>query len=71
MGNRIKALLVGQGIRQTEIAAALGITRSTVCGVVNGRKTSHSVQKYIAQKLGKDYANLWGHPEPDRTRKAA
>lgn len=66
MNRKIKALLVGQGIKQIDIAAALGVTKSTVCAVVNGRKTSHRVQKYIAQLLGKDYAKLWGQPRPNK-----
>lgn len=60
MSRKVKALLIRQGIKQTDIAKALGITRGTVSATINGHRESHNVKRYIAQLLNKDYVRLWG-----------
>lgn len=58
---KVKALLVEQGISQTELADEMGLSRVTVSGVLNGHQRSKKIQKFIADKLNRDYVKLWGH----------
>lgn len=58
--NKIKALLVEQGIKQAEIAAELNVSGSAVCGVIKRRFRSRLIEQYIAARLAIDYRVLWG-----------
>jgi transcriptional regulator with XRE-family HTH domain len=71
MNRKIKALLISRGIKQTDIAAALKLTKGTVCSTINGHRQSQRVKQYIATLLNKDYIALWGSPTPAKSRKRA
>lgn len=71
MNRKVKALLIGQGIKQIDIATALDLSKGTVSSVISGNRQSERVRIYVATLLNKDYAKLWGQPESSRTRKAA
>ena len=49
--NEIRAALILRGIRQTDIARSLGLTRYTVCNVIGGYRTSRRVKQKIADTL--------------------
>ena len=53
---RLRAALVEHGIRQSEIADALGVTRQTVSAVLGGRSTSSRVMTYIKDRLAEEAA---------------
>lgn len=44
---------------QTHIARELGVTRTMVCGVVNGRKRSRRIETAISQATGLPVTKLW------------
>lgn len=48
-----------KGVRQTDIARALGVAPSTVGNVIHGRITSHMVASHIAGLLGLELRDLW------------
>jgi transcriptional regulator with XRE-family HTH domain len=58
--NEIKSLMILKGIKQSSIAAQLGVLRSTVSGAVNGQRPSKRIQKAIAKALNESYKKLWG-----------
>ncbi len=47
----IKIELLKRGIKQVDIARDLGVSRSLVCHVINGRMKSARVEKYIRSLL--------------------
>jgi predicted transcriptional regulator len=53
---RIKAQLVYRGIRQVDIAKALGVTPTLICSVLAGRRRSPKVLSYIRELLNKKAA---------------
>lgn len=59
MNRKVKALLISRGIKQKDIAEALGVTHVAVTGVLNGHWSSERIQRYIADLLKKDYTKLW------------
>jgi len=57
--------LIQLGLRHTgrsmaQIARDLRLSRSMVCHVAKGRRTSKRVQRALARAVGEPYANLWG-----------
>jgi len=56
---RRKALMIQAGLSQAEVARNLDITRSTVCGVVSGKKKSRRIMRYIARRLGMKISDFW------------
>lgn len=60
MNLEVKVLMIKKRVSQTAIANKLGVKRSTVSGVVNGHRTSHRIQKAIADECGVSYRKLWG-----------
>lgn len=58
--NEIKSQMILKGIKQTDIAAKLGILRSSVSGAISGKRPSKRVQVAIAKALGLKYKNVWG-----------
>ena len=58
---KVKALLMEQGISQTELAEELGLRPCTISQVLNGHNRSKKIQRFIADKLKRDYVKLWGH----------
>ncbi len=58
--NEIKSHMILKGIKQSDIAAQLGIRRSSVSGAVNGQRPSRRIQKAIAKALNEDYDKVWG-----------
>lgn len=60
MNRTVRSLLVKNGIKHKEIAAALGLARPTVSGVISGHWRSENVERYIADLLKKDHKKLWG-----------
>lgn len=60
MNRKLKSLLVRKGIKQKEIADALGINRCVVSNVIAGRSQSRPVKRKIAEMLNADYHKLWG-----------
>ncbi|MBI4714410.1 MAG: helix-turn-helix transcriptional regulator [Nitrospirae bacterium] len=55
----IKILLLRNDIRQTDIARKLGLKKSTICRVINGKGKSRRVQAYIAAILRVPFQALW------------
>lgn len=60
MNRKVKALLIKKGIKQKQIADALGITPGTVSGAIGGHYESRPVKEKVAQLLQMDYEKLWG-----------
>lgn len=56
----IRALLVLNKIRASEIGDAVGVTRSMVARVINNLDKSRRVQEEIARRLNLPYDELWG-----------
>lgn len=53
---RIKAQLVYKGIKQKDIAKAIGVTPALICAVLAGRRRSPKVLSYIRDLLNKKAA---------------
>jgi predicted transcriptional regulator len=53
---RIKAQLVYRGIKQADIARALGVTPTMVCSVLAGRRRSPKIISYIRTLLDRKAA---------------
>lgn len=68
LNRKVKALMILEGISQTDIANQLGVKRCTVSGAVNGLRKSRHVQRAIATALGVDYEELWGEPPKPASR---
>ena len=49
---RIQYLLKCQGKKQKDVAAKLGVDKSTVSQVINGRRRSRRIEKALARILG-------------------
>lgn len=60
MSRKVKALLVEKGIKQKDIAAALGVTAGCVSGTISGRFQSLRIRKAVAKVLKMPYAKVWG-----------
>lgn len=56
---RRKVLMLEAGLSQAEVARSLNVKRSTVCGVVSGKKKSRRIMRYIARRLGMKMADFW------------
>lgn len=56
----VKAMLVRQRIKQSEIADELAVTRGAVSSVLNGHSNSRRIKKHIAERLNKPYERIWG-----------
>lgn len=67
MNNRVKSLLVLNGIKQVTIARELSVRPSSVSLIVSGKKTSKRIRKAIARMLKMKIEDLW----PANKRKAA
>ena len=59
--NKIKAMLVERGIKQSDIAKELGIARSSVGGAISGYRQhkSRRVHEAVAKRVGKPIEKLW------------
>ena len=68
MSCKIKSMMIAEGIKQVDIAAALGIKRCTVSNVISGRFQSRVIKNKIAEVLMVDVETLW---PPSERRKAA
>ena len=53
---KIKAMLVYRGIKQADIAKAVGVTPTMICSVLAGRRKSPKVLSYIRELLNKKAA---------------
>ena len=56
---KIKGLLMMKGITVTDIAKTMDVSLTYVSLVINGKKNSQKVQKFIAKFLGLTYSELW------------
>ena len=63
--SKIKSLLVEKEITQKEIAQSVGVSPMMISQVVKKRSRSYRVERYIAERLGLPYEELWGS-EPRR-----
>lgn len=48
---KIKSLLIAKGIKQSDIASHLGVSRASVSGTISGYWTSRRVSEEIASRL--------------------
>lgn len=55
----IVAALTLRGMRQTEIAKRLGVSKTMVNHVIYGRSTSRRIKCYIARLIGEDVDMVW------------
>jgi len=60
MSRKIKSMLIRKGIKQTDIAKALGVSKITVSVVINGYGHSRRIKLKVAEMLNVDYEKLWG-----------
>lgn len=74
----IKTALAKRGISFSAIAADLGLTPTTVCGVSRGRGRSARIENAIAEAIGFSVAEIWPDREggeasrfPARTKRTA
>jgi len=65
----VRALMTLHRLTNGAVARALNVTTGAVAHVIQGYGESHPVKKYIADTLGVDFKELWGHEY--RPRKAA
>ncbi len=56
---KIKILMLEKGVSQAGIARKLGISRSAVNHVINGRVESDRIKKAIAKGLRMSYKKVW------------
>ena len=56
---KIKAMMIERGIKQKDIAQALGVTRACISVVLNGYQNSKRVKAAIAEALNIKYEALW------------
>ena len=61
--NEIRAELIRRGIRLVDIARELKVAPSTVRVVVAGHRRSRRIERYIAQRIGLSYEEVWGNTE--------
>jgi transcriptional regulator with XRE-family HTH domain len=57
---KVKSKLQGEGMTQTALAQKLGVDKSTVTLLLNGRIVSPYLQRQVAELLGDDEESLWG-----------
>lgn len=55
----ILAALMVRGVRQTEIAKRLGVSKGMISHVIHGRKKSYRIQYYIAKLLDEEIDEIW------------
>ena len=67
MSRKIKSLMALYGIKGTDIAKKLGLSRVTISIVITGKGKSRRVQKAIALALDMPVEELW----PENDKKAA
>lgn len=67
---RVQALMKLHGLRPSDVAANVHVHRTMVSRVIHGRDNSHRVKKYIADFVGVNFRELWGHDEHERRRAA-
>lgn len=60
MKGSVKLILYIHGIKQTDIASTLGVSKASVCEVVSGKKRSQRIENYIAQLVGIKRQKLFG-----------
>lgn len=58
MNRKIKSMMVEKGVKQVDIARALGITRGTVSGAISGYHRSDPVMNKLAELLKTDIDKL-------------
>jgi predicted transcriptional regulator len=57
---KIRALLIENKVKQTDIARSLGVTPGSVNRVISGHYTSRRVQEAIAEKTRVPFEKMWG-----------
>lgn len=67
--NKLRALLIENGIKQIDIASSCGVSSACIAAVIAGRGRSLRIEQAIAESLGLSYETIWG--EKPRVRKAA
>jgi lambda repressor-like predicted transcriptional regulator len=55
----IKIALIQRGVSQAEIARKLGVAKSSVNQVIDGRAVSHRIRTAVAEAIGIDIARIW------------
>lgn len=55
----IKALLVYQGVKITEIASCLGVSQAAVSRTILGHTVSAKIRQEIADRIGKKMEDIW------------
>lgn len=65
--NKIKSMMIERGIKQTEIAKRLKISRSAVCSVLSGASTSRRVKECVIALVGEECRKYWKN-QPDKAR---
>jgi len=65
--NKIKSMMMERGIKQTEIARRLKISRSAVCSVLSGASTSRRVKECVIELVGEECRKYWKN-QPDEAR---
>ena len=60
MRTRIKILLLEKGIKQSELAQALKVSRPTICKTIAGKSFSIRVEEEIARRIGRSRKSLFG-----------
>ena len=63
MSDKVKLILYIRGIKQVDIARALGVSGASVSEVVSGKKRSQRIEGYIAQLVGVKRQKLFGREE--------
>jgi DNA-binding Xre family transcriptional regulator len=66
MNRKVKSLMVLKGIKGTDIARQLGLSRVTVSVVITGKGKSRRIQQAIADTLGVSFDDLWSEKNKKR-----
>ncbi|TWH45929.1 helix-turn-helix domain-containing protein [Sporomusa sp. KB1] len=55
----IKAMLVYNGVKITEIASCLGVSQAAVSRTIQGHTVSAKIRQAIAEKIGRQVEEVW------------
>ncbi len=66
MNRKVKSLMVLKGIKGTDSARQLGLSRVTVSVVITGKGKSRRIQQAIADTLGVSFDELWSEKNKKR-----
>jgi hypothetical protein len=62
--NDLRAMMALKGIRASDVARDLGVTRAMVSAVIARVSATPWIRRALAEQLGIPFLVLWGEPDP-------